>query len=93
MPMPVSVTSKRTSAAPPCAATQLDATVTDARGGELDRVGDQVEEDLAQAPAVAAHARGHRGVDPSVELEALGVRLQLAPTAQTCSTRRAGRSR
>ncbi len=53
--------------------------------GELDRIGDQIEQDLAQPPGIAAQAVGHIGLDEGGEIDALamGARaMQLADALQ-----------
>ena len=69
--MPVSVTSKRTRA-PSHAHAHGDL----AGLGELDGVGEQVGEHLAQPAAVAVDHRRDVVVDPGHQLEALAVRLR-----------------
>ena len=71
MPMPVSVTSKRTRRAF-ASHPHLDL----AGLGELDGVAEQVGEHLAQAAAVAGDHRRDVGVDPGHQLQALAVRLR-----------------
>ena len=45
-----------------------------ALGGELDRVADEVEDDLAQTHGIAAHPRRHLRIDVHHEFEPLGAR-------------------
>ncbi len=76
MPIPVSATAKwRTT---PSTAGVLERNGDDdfAPLGELDRVADQVDQDLAQPAGVADQGVGHVGGDPAGQLQALGVRPQ-----------------
>ena len=65
MPMPVSVTATSSSRSPPSSGVGAGAHRHLAGLGELDRVGHEVDEHLAQAAAVAAHDRRHLLVDPA----------------------------
>ena len=75
MPMPVSVTSKRS--------VTCDGAVADLRHahddfavlGELHGVADQVGQHLAQRPGIAAQRRGHIAVDERRQLEPFRLRL------------------
>ena len=75
MPMPVSVTSKRTPIAVAMLRFLADSEDDLAGVGELDRVAEQVDEDLADAAWVAAHPHGHLRIDHDRKLEILLVRL------------------
>ena len=61
IPMPVSATSKRTRWPVAVGSPSVTRTVISPFGGELDRVGDEVGEDLLEAEAVADHPRRARG--------------------------------
>ena len=70
MPTPVSRTSKRTTGRRPSAGL-VQADLDLALGGELDRVADDVAEELAEAGGVADVAVGELGVDPHGERQPL----------------------
>ena len=72
IPMPVSVTSKRRTVAVPSRAGPAHADGDAALAGELHRVPDQVQEDLAQAPGIAIDHGGHVGLHRAAQLQALG---------------------
>ena len=61
--------------------------------GEFHRIADQIHDDLAQAPRIAAHQHRHFGVDVDDELDALGGGLQRAWRRPSRRSRRADRSR
>ena len=72
MPIPVSATSKRTRRPVSVSLARGDAHGDLAERGELDRVGDQVGEDLPEAEAVAVDAQRRAALDERAQVEVLG---------------------
>ncbi len=77
MPMPVSRTAKRSSTRLVLRSVpdRLDRDEDLSRGGELDRVAQEVDQDLAQPRGVALDHGRHRGIDPAADLQPLARRL------------------